>query len=124
MSIENAVDRAISNKESYDLTLKMTDANGVKKWVRTIGIPVVEEGKVVRLQGTFQDISELKKAEDDLRLLNAELEQRVLDRTKELETSNTELARMNRLFVGRELRMVELKRQIKELEEKHQSNNS
>ena len=124
LSIENAVDRAISNKESYDLTLKMTDANGVKKWVRTIGIPVVEEGKVVRLQGTFQDISELKKAEDDLRLLNAELEQRVLDRTKELETSNTELARMNRLFVGRELRMVELKRQIKELEEKHQTNNS
>ncbi len=124
ISIEYAIDQAISNKESYDLTLKMTDANGIKKWVRTIGIPVIEEGEVIRLQGTFQDISELKRAEDDLRLLNAELEQRVLDRTKELETSNTELARMNRLFVGRELRMVELKRQIKELEEKHQTNNS
>jgi len=122
--IENAIDRAISNKESYDLTLKMIDANGVEKWIRTIGIPIVEEGEVVKLQGTFQDISELKRAEDDLRLLNVELEQRVLDRTKELETINAELARMNRLFVGRELRMVELKQQIKELEEKHKTNNS
>jgi hypothetical protein len=33
-----------------------------------------------------------------------------------LEAKNEELARMNRLFVGRELRMVELKDRIRELE--------
>lgn len=35
----------------------------------------------------------------------------------ELERSNAELARFNRLAVGRELRMIELKRQINELSE-------
>jgi len=116
-SIKKAVERAISNQESYDLTIKMTDANGVKKWVRTIGVPVVEKGEVVKLQGTFQDVTELKNTEEALLKLNEALEHRVKERTEELETINTELARMNRLFVGRELRMIELKNNIKALEE-------
>jgi len=62
------------------------------------------------------DVAERKKAELELQQLNAELEQRVKERTAELEGKNTELARLNRVFVGRELRMVELKERIKELE--------
>ena len=42
----------------------------------------------------------------------------VQERTMELEEKNAELYKMNRLFVGRELRMVELKERIKVLEEK------
>jgi hypothetical protein len=42
----------------------------------------------------------------------------VKQRTTELEEKNTELYKMNRLFVNRELRMVELKQRIRELEEK------
>lgn len=44
------------------------------------------------------------------------LENLVKDRTKDLETKNAELARMNKMFVGREIRMAELKKQIAELE--------
>jgi hypothetical protein len=47
--------------------------------------------------------------------LNRELEERVRGRTAELEAMNGELERMNRLFVGRELRMIELKGRIAEL---------
>jgi len=57
-----------------------------------------------------------KEAEEELRKLNDELEQRVKDRTAELENKNYELEKMNKVFVGRELRMVELKKQIAELE--------
>lgn len=47
------------------------------------------------------------------------LENLVKDRTMDLETKNTELARMNKMFVGREIRMAELKKQIAELENKN-----
>jgi len=49
--------------------------------------------------------------------LNEELEQRVCERTKELERRNHELEQMNKAFVGRELRMVELKKRIEALQE-------
>lgn len=45
-----------------------------------------------------------------------DLEKKVLERTAELEEKNRELKRLNKLFVGRELRMAELKKRIKELE--------
>lgn len=46
------------------------------------------------------------------------LENRVKERTAELENRNSELERLNRLFVDRELRMVELKQIIRALEDK------
>jgi PAS domain S-box-containing protein len=52
----------------------------------------------------------------ELETLNEQLEQRVQERTAELVKANEELYKMNRLFVGRELKMVELKGRIKELE--------
>lgn len=64
------------------------------------------------------DVAERKMAEMDLHKLNEELEQRVKDRTAELEQKNRELERFNKLFVGRELQMIKLKERIKELEQK------
>lgn len=63
-----------------------------------------------------EEIEKRQKAQEELERLNERLEQRVRERTAELEEKNTELYRMNRIFVGRELRMVELKERIKELE--------
>ena len=63
-----------------------------------------------------EEIEKRQKAQVELEQLNERLEQRVKERTTELEVKNTELARMNRIFVGRELKMVELKERIKELE--------
>lgn len=62
-----------------------------------------------------RDSSERQLAGDELHKLNDELGQRVRKRTVELEKKNAELQKMNKLFVGRELRMVELKERIKEL---------
>ncbi|MDA8429750.1 MAG: response regulator [Geobacteraceae bacterium] len=62
------------------------------------------------------EVAERKRAEEQLRLLNEELEERVRQRTAELAAKNTELEQMNRIFVGRELRMMELKERIRALE--------
>ena len=65
--IDLARKEAIENGIPYNLELEFISAKGVKKWVRTIGMPTFEDGKVVKLSGSFQDISERKKAELDLR---------------------------------------------------------
>ena len=65
--IEAAVKAAIESAEPYDLELEIVSAKGVRKWVRTVGMPVVVDGRVSRVQGIFQDITELKNAEAVLR---------------------------------------------------------
>lgn len=81
----------------------------IRPWYATQG----EIGGIILFS---EVITERKKAENELNKLNAELEQRVKERTKELEDKIAEIERMNKLFVGRELRMVELKERIKDLE--------
>ena len=64
--IEAAVKNAIEHGQPYDLELEITTAKGNHKWVRTIGQPVKENGAVIRVQGSFQDITERKQAESAL----------------------------------------------------------
>src|SRR5512136_2800022 len=83
--------------------------------------PIQREEVVARV-GVHLRIRELstklQKANEALNRLNEGPEQRVRERTRELERRNHELEEMNKAFVGRELRMEELKKRIRELEEK------
>lgn len=61
------------------------------------------------------DIVERKKTEKELKNYRLNLEELVLKRTKELEEKNEKLESLNKLFVGRELRMAGLKEEIEKL---------
>lgn len=73
------------------------------------------KGKAL-LHSIVNDITEQKQAEEKIIQLNKELERRVDERTAELKKAISDLEAVNRIFVDRELKMVELKKRIVELE--------
>jgi PAS domain S-box-containing protein len=75
-----------------------------------------KDGSIDYFITLIDDITKRKEYEKKINRLNVDLEKKVKDRTLELESKNRELERMNKLFVGRELRMKELKKIIEELE--------
>ena len=64
--IRTAVERAIEAGESYELELRLVTDDGDQRWVRTIGEPVREDGTVVKIQGSIQDITNRKRREREL----------------------------------------------------------
>ena len=62
--IETAVWEAAEGGKAYDLELQMVSARGNHKWVRTIGRPVLKEGKVTHVRGALQDITASKQANE------------------------------------------------------------
>ena len=61
------------------------------------------------------DITEVRQAQVSLLQLNETLERRVAERTAELKSANEDLTRLNRAMIGRELRMIELKKEVNAL---------
>jgi PAS domain S-box-containing protein len=64
--IETAIREAIELGKPYDLELEIVTAKGNHKWIRTIGHPIKKGGKVVKIRGSFQDITERKRAKDEI----------------------------------------------------------
>ncbi|MCH6233833.1 PAS domain S-box protein [Cognataquiflexum rubidum] len=62
-TIRQRVRDCIQNGIPWDEELQIITHKGNLKWVRTIGKPVIENGKCVRIFGSFQDIHQLKEAE-------------------------------------------------------------
>lgn len=68
------VDACAQDGTAYDFELPKITAKGRRIWVRSIGEAVRDgEGKIIRIQGAFQDISDRRQAEEALREREAEL---------------------------------------------------
>ncbi|MGY6553637.1 MAG: EAL domain-containing protein [Wenzhouxiangella sp.] len=64
--LEQAIEAAHQHAQPYDLTLSMRTAAGRDVLVRTLCKPVVHDGRVVRLVGAFQDVTELTRNQQAL----------------------------------------------------------
>ena len=65
--IATALREACKLGRPYNLELELMTAQGTRKWVRSIGISVIQDARVVKVRGTLQDITERKQMELALR---------------------------------------------------------
>ena len=102
----NAIDDALNNDKHFELESGIIRPDGTKRYTHTVGKVVRDKsGKPIKMFGVVQDITERKVADDAIKKANRELHEKV-----------EELERFSKLTVGRELKMIELKNRIKDLE--------
>ncbi|WP_435009320.1 PAS domain-containing protein [Tundrisphaera lichenicola] len=66
--LRSMVDRALETGEPYQLELEMTRPDGVHRWIIAQGEVVRDEGgRVVRIRGTAQDVTERREQREELR---------------------------------------------------------
>lgn len=65
--LDSSIKDAIEHGTPFDIEVQIIDAHGNKKWCRGTGNPIYENDKVVKLIGSFQDITERKNRELEIK---------------------------------------------------------
>ncbi len=73
--LRKAYERSKATGEPFDLELRCNTAKGRTFSARAIGYPIFEDGKCVKVRGTFQDVTERKRADEELRKFRLAVEQ-------------------------------------------------
>jgi PAS domain S-box-containing protein len=83
--VAEAVNGCIERGEPFDLETQLVTATGRQIWLRSVGEPVRDaSGRMVALQGAQQDITLRVLMMQEIRRLNASLEERIAERTAQL----------------------------------------
>ncbi|WP_391593853.1 PAS domain-containing protein, partial [Winogradskyella sp.] len=108
---KEVIESGVENINEETLTLDGRE----KKIISTKKTRFVDESGNKVLIGIIRDVTKRRLAEIELENYKNQLEALVEERTEEVNLKNEELQRMNKLFVGRELKMKDLKDKIKKL---------
>ncbi|HRS83870.1 MAG TPA: PAS domain S-box protein, partial [Smithellaceae bacterium] len=115
--------QTVKNQKRTRFQFRHRRADGSIRDVEVFSSRIDVKGKPL-LHSIITDISERKAAENRMLQINEELEQKVQERTAELKKTIAQLEETNRVFVGRELKMTQLKKRIEELEKKWQNSDN
>jgi len=90
--VRERVQQILAGKEIPPIEHRIFREDGALRWVSDTTFLLKDaSGKLLSYHGVIKDVTERKRAEDEIRKLNAELEQRVAERTQALEVANREL---------------------------------
>lgn len=64
--VRAALHAALDEREAFELEVEVMTGRGNFRWIRLIGEPQVEAGRITRIAGTVQDVTERKEAEEAL----------------------------------------------------------
>lgn len=84
---------SVESRSGFSFEYRIIRPGGDVRMILANGNVMLGNGGVVGVRGTGQDITEMKNIEKELRLSKLELEQRVLERTKEISEVNEKLIR-------------------------------
>lgn len=73
LTIENVMKDGFGSGKPWDVELPFVTAKGRNLWVRSVGQPVVDQGKTTEIYGIFQDITEYKNIQIAKDLQSAQL---------------------------------------------------
>ena len=100
----DATNRVFHEHVRYSHDERIFRPDGSMRYLHTWAHPILDEdGKLRRLVGVCQDITERKEAEAQVQEMNADLERRVAERTRQLQTSMRDLESFNAM-VSHDLR--------------------
>ena len=90
--------RALAELGHYRIQVLLHLPDGIERHAEVRGAVHSDDGvKAHRIVGTIQDITELRQAEAELQQLNESLEQRVQERTREIEQTQARLVQAEKL---------------------------
>jgi PAS domain S-box-containing protein len=89
--VNRAYTDSVAKRTPYDIVHRLLMKDGRVKYVNERCETFYDDGRPLRSAGTVHDVTERHLAEDTVRSLNQELEQRVAERTVELQLANQEL---------------------------------
>ncbi|MUU77486.1 PAS domain S-box protein [Winogradskyella endarachnes] len=113
------LDKLLKNGYLHNESINRTLNSGKKINLLTSVEPIEISGETHALFAVI-DNTENKITELELENYRNNLEELVNIRTSEVDSKNKELERMNKLFIGRELKMRDLKNVIKDLRKKYE----
>ena len=102
----SSVMEAISARSDWRFEGRVLGRNGQFQWIQALFSSHIEEEELV-FNGVLFDISERKRAEEEIRALNARLEERVAARTAELESMLAN-ATVGLAFFDRDVRFIRI----------------
>ena len=81
----HALETCVREGKAFDLEMELVTGTGRRVWLRSVGEPVRDAaGNVVAAQGAHQDITLRVLMMEEIRRLNASLEERIAERTAQL----------------------------------------